>query len=140
MGQGRQRARSAARATRKPGRRTPTPQAISALLCKAGFERSNHGCPGISYDEVSTGFVAWKAYHQNAPQQPYVAVQHNIAGMFGERTDEGWAAYLTEARARLEEYAGVVREAGYPAVVRDRGDEPPWLTVLTVAAAPAGEA
>ena len=133
MGQEPPRARSAASAARaQPAGRAPAPQAISALLRRAGFERSNHGRPGVGYDEVSTGFVVWETRHRNAPRQPLVAVQHNVSGMFSARTDEGWAAYLAEARARLEDYAGVIREAGYHVLVRDRGEEPPWLTVLTV--------
>ena len=111
----------------------PTPQGISRLLAKAGFPRSSHGRPGVSYQEVTTGFVAWKTYHQNQPNQPYVAVQHDVEGMFSSSlTDEEWAAYLTEARARLEVYAKVIHEAGFAAVVRNRGSEPPWLTILTV--------
>lgn len=111
----------------------PTPQAISRLLAKAGFVRSNHGRPGVSYQEVTTGFVAWKTYHQSHPEQPYVAVQHDVEGMFSRGlTNEDWNAYLAEARARLEDYAEVIREAGFAAMVRNRGDEPPWLTILTI--------
>ena len=36
---------------------------------------------------------------------------------------------------RLGEFAAVIENAGYHPVVRDRGDEPPWLTILTVVAA-----
>ena len=111
----------------------PTPQGISRLLAKAGFPRSSHGRPGVSYDEVTTGFTAWKTYHRDHPEQPYVAVQHDVEGMFSRSlTDEDWDAYLAEARARLEDYAKVVREAGFAALVRNRGSEPPWLTILTV--------
>ena len=114
--------------------KNPRPQGISRLLREAGFPRSTHGRPGVGYAEVSTGFVAWKTFHSDHPEQPYVAIQHNTEGMFADfRTDEGWKAYLAEARARLEDYAGVLRDAGYHVLVRDRGGEPPWLTVLTVA-------
>jgi hypothetical protein len=113
----------------------PTPQGISRLLAKAGFERSTHGRPGVSYDQVSTGFVVWKTFHQDDPEHPYVAVQHDVSGMFGDRSDEGWAAYLTEARARLEDYAACLRTAGYAAFVRDRGGEPPWLHIMTAVTA-----
>ena len=115
----------------------PTPQGISALLKRAGFERSNHGKPGVGYGEVTTGFVCWKSHHAgDGPQQPYVAVQHDVEGMFNCCGDKDeWAAYLREARYWLEKYARTVRRAGYAPVVRDRGSEPPWLTILTVVAA-----
>lgn len=113
--------------------KTATPQAISALLRRAGFERSTYGDKGVMWNEASTGFSVWRTYHQDVPQQPYVAVQHHIKD--ADYSDVDRVAYA-EMRARLEEYAVVIRAAGYPALVRDRGDEPPWLTILTVAAPP----
>lgn len=107
----------------------PTPQGISALLKRAGFERSTWGKPGVGYTEASTGFVVWRTFHRDAPQQPYVAVKYISEGMKFS-TDEEYNAYQREARARLEEYAAAVRGAGYAPVVRNRGDEPPWLTVI----------
>jgi hypothetical protein len=106
-----------------------SPQAISALLRKAGFERSTWGNAGVLYSDATTGYTAWKTHHQNAPQQPYVAVQHHIK-------DDGWSpdwpARKREMRQRLEEYAAIIREAGYTPLVRDRGrDEPPWLIIMT---------
>jgi hypothetical protein len=112
-----------------------TPQGISALLRKSGFARSDAGSSGVMADDASTGFTVWKTFHGNAPSQPYVAVQHLVKGMWTDRTDEGWAAYQSEARTRLEAYAKVVRAAGYAPVVRDRGTEPPWLIILTAATA-----
>lgn len=113
--------------------KAPTPQAISALLKRAGFPRSNHGKPGVDYSEISTGFVCWKTFHKDAPQQPYVAVQYNVKGMHA--TDEDWEGYQRLATVMLEHYAEVIRAAGYAPVVRDRGQEPPWLTILTVVTA-----
>ena len=110
----------------------PAAQGISRLLGSAGFTRSNHGKPGIGYHEVSTGFVCWETFHGDHPEQPCVSIPHYIEDMFCDRTDEGWSAYLTEARARLEDYAGVIRAAGYHVLVRDRGTEPPRLAILTI--------
>ena len=114
----------------------PTPQGISRLLASAGFERSNHGKPGVMWNEVSTGFVCWKTYHHDYPDQPYIAIQHNVAGMFSDRTDEGWHAYRHEALSMLERYADVIREHGYHTLVRHQGrDELPQLSILTVVTA-----
>ena len=49
------------------------------------------------------------------------------------RSDYGGEDYKKQAVAMLERYAEVIREAGYPALVRRRGQEPPWLTILTIA-------
>lgn len=111
----------------------PAPQGISALLKRAGFERSDTGQPGVMWHEASTGFSVWKTFHGNAPRQPYVAVQHHIRD--ADRSDEGWPGRQQEMRAMLDRYAEVLRTAGYPAFVRDRGKEPPWLTILTVVTA-----
>jgi len=80
----------------------PTPQGISALLKRAGFERSNHGKPGVGYGEVTTGFVCWKSHHAgDGPQQPYVAVQHDVEGMFNCCGDKDEWAALPEGSAVL---------------------------------------
>ena len=119
--------------TPSPTAKQPTPQGISALLKRAGFERSNHGRPGVMWNEVSTGFVCWKTYHRDYPDQHYVAIQHDVEGMHSDRSDEGWHAYRREALSMLERYAGVIREHGYHALVRTQGhDELPQLAILTV--------
>ena len=110
----------------------PTPQAISRLLKKAGFPRSDYGDPGVMHGSASTGFSAWKTHHRDHPGQPYVAVQYIVRGMHA--ADGDWEGYLRLATVMLEHYAEVIRKAGYPALVRDRGQEPPWLTILTVVA------
>jgi hypothetical protein len=113
--------------------RTPTPQAISALLRRAGCARSNYGSKGVMWNEATPGYKAWKTCHRDHPEQPYVAVLHVADRVaFPAGTDEEWRACVKECRAHLELYAGVIRRAGYAAVVRDRGQEPPWLTILTV--------
>lgn len=83
------------------------------------------------WNEASTGFRVWKSYHQNAPQQPFVAVMHVIKDSH-YADDEDRAEVYREMRARLEGYAKVIRAHGYPALVRDRDTEPPWITILTV--------
>jgi hypothetical protein len=114
--------------------RNPTPQGISAMLAKAGFARSTWGRPGVTYQEASTGFTAWKTFHRDDPAHPYVAVQHHIQWT-ADSDSETWAARKAAMRARLEEYAVFLRTAGYAAIVRDRGDEPPWLHILTAVTA-----
>jgi hypothetical protein len=114
--------------------KTPTASGISRLLSAAGFKRSTWGGKGVMWNEASTGFSCWKSYNQNTPQQPYVAAQHVIAGSPPYIDDEDRSEHYREMRARLEDYAKVLREAGYAALVRDRGAEPPWLTILTVVA------
>ena len=47
-------------------------------------------------------------------------------------SDGDWDERKKESRSRLEGYAAVLREAGFAALVSDRGDEPPWLTIMTV--------
>ena len=118
--------------------KTPTASGISRLLAKAGFERSNWGGKGVMRNETSTGFSCWKSYHHDHPQQPYVAVQHVIAGSPPYVDDEERSERHTEMRTRLGGYAAVIRDAGYPAMVRDRGQEPPWLTILTIITAEEG--
>ena len=114
----------------------PTPQGISALLRKAGFGRSDYGRQGVMWKEASPGYSVWRTYHHEHPDQPYVAVQHVVKGVRpGLGDEEDWSAYVKEARSWLEKYAEVIREAGYAPVVRDRGTEPPWLTILTVVTA-----
>jgi hypothetical protein len=111
--------------------KTPTPQGISRLLRKAGFPRSDYGSKGVMRNEASTGFSVWKTHHCDHPSQPYVAVQHVVKDMHA--TDEDWEGYLELAPVMLERYAEVIRRAGYAALVRRRGQEPPWLTILTIA-------
>jgi hypothetical protein len=111
--------------------KTPTPQDISRLLREAGFERSDSGQPGVMWNRASTGYRVWKSHHASAPQQPFVAVMHVIKDSHYADDEERTEVYR-EMRGRLEQYAAVIREAGYPALVRDRGTEPPWLTILTV--------
>ena len=118
--------------------KTPTASGISRLLAAAGFKRSNWGGKGVMRNEASTGFSCWKSYHQDTPEQPYVAVQYVIAGSPPYVDDEDRAERYTEMRTRLGEYAAVIRDAGYPAMVRDRGTEPPWLTILTIVTAEEG--
>jgi hypothetical protein len=110
----------------------PTPQAISALLRKAGFTRSNYGAKGVMWNEASTGYSVWRTFHANDPDQPYIAVQHHIRE---DGWEPDWPARKKEMRSRLEEYAAALRAAGYAALVRDRGSEPPWLTIMTVVSA-----
>jgi len=107
----------------------PTASAISRLLAKAGFARSTYGQPGVMWNEASDGFVVWKSYHQNTPTQCYVAVQHIARTLRDEMAE--WADIKAEMLARLGEYAAAIEQAGYHPVVRDRGAEPPWLTILT---------
>lgn len=114
----------------------PTPQGISALLRKAGFPRSDYGDKGVMYGSASTGFSVWKTHHRDHPGQPYVAVQYIVKGMLA--SDEDWEGYQRLATVMLGHYAEVIRTAGYPAVVRDRGQEPPWLTILTIVTAKKG--
>ena len=108
--------------------RTPAPHLISRLLGKHGFPRASH-------DKTTTGYTVAKIFHTGVPHPgtPYTAVQHNIAGMHTLRSDAEWAACRAEARRRLDEYAQVIRQAGFPAQVRDRHPELPQLTILTVA-------
>lgn len=113
--------------------RTPTPQSVSALLGKAGFERSNYGNAGVMWHEATTGYKVWKSYHQDSPQSPFVAVMHVI------RRDDRGEDWQRDALAELERYAAVIRAAGWPALVRDQGEEPPWLTILTVVTAREGQ-
>jgi hypothetical protein len=108
--------------------KSPTPQGISALLRKAGFTRSNYGDKGVMLDDVTTGYSVWKTWHVNHPNQPYVAVQYLIKGL----GCLDWAEAKQDMLAHLEEYAAPLIEAGYAPLVRDRGDEPPWLTIMTV--------
>jgi hypothetical protein len=110
--------------------RAPTPQGISRLLREAGFPRSDYGGKGVMRESASTGFIVWKTYHRDHPEQPYVAVQYIVKGMHA--TDEDWDGYMRLAPVMLGHYAEVIRAAGYAALVRDRGGEPPWLTILTV--------
>ena len=119
-------------ATSKP----PTPQGVSALLKRAGFKRSTYGDKGVMWNEASDGFSVWKSHHQNAPQQPYIAVQY-IARTLRDTGAEwgGTDGIKAEMLVRLGEFATVIENAGYHPVVRDRGDEPPWLTILTVVTA-----
>lgn len=117
--------------------KTPTPQAISALLKRAGFERSDGGKAGVMWNEASTGYRVWKSWHSSTPQQPFIAVLHNIKDSY-YADDEDRAAVYAEMRSSLERYAAVIRKGGYPAVVRDRGTEPPWITILTVVTAKEG--
>jgi hypothetical protein len=112
--------------------KTPTASAISRLLRRAGFQRSNYGQQGVMWDEVTDGFNVWKTYHQNAPRQPYIAVQY-IARTMRDNGAE-WDGVKAEMLARLGEFAAVIESAGYHPVIRDRGGEPPWLTILTVVA------
>ena len=104
----------------------PTPQGISALLRKAGFQRSSYGDKGVMWNEATPGYSVWKTFHGDHPGHPYVAVQHVTS------SDPDWGERKKESRSRLEEYAVVLREAGFAALVSDRGDEPPWLTIMTV--------
>jgi hypothetical protein len=106
----------------------PTASGVSRLLAKAGFERSNYGNAGVMWNEATPGYKVWKSWHQNAPQQPFVAVMHVI------RSDDRGEDWKGEMRAELERYAAVIRAHGWPALVRDRGDDPPWITILTVVA------
>ena len=106
----------------------PTAHAISALLRRSGFQRSTYGDRDVLWDDVTEGYSVWKTRHRDAPDHPYVAVQHVIGGDARE-----WPERKREMRRRLEEYAAVIRDAGYAPLVRDRGDEPPWLTIMTVA-------
>jgi hypothetical protein len=115
----------------------PTASAISALLRRSGFTRSTWGGKGVMYSDAATGYTAWKTHHKDAPQQPYVAVQHHIKD---DGTDD-WPERKHEMLAQLEKYAQVLRLHGYHAMVRRRGDEPPWLIIMTaVTAPPSGEA
>jgi hypothetical protein len=111
--------------------KAPTPQGISRLLRKAGFPRSDYGSKGVMWNEASTGFSVWKTHHRDHPGQPYVAVQYVVKGMHAAGDD--WEDYLQLATAVLENYAEVIREAGYAPLVRLRDRERPWLTILTIA-------
>jgi len=117
--------------TTKP--RVPTASGISRLLAAAGFERSTYGRPGVMSSEVTDGFSVWKSYHQNAPQQTFVAVQYIARTLLDSEAEWGGTDGIkAEMLVRLGEFAAVIEDAGYHPVVRDRGDEPPWLTILTV--------
>jgi hypothetical protein len=104
----------------------PTPQGISRLLRKAGFTRSTYGDKGVMWNEASPGYSAWKTFHGDHSEHPYVAVQHVT------RSEGDWDERKAESRSWLEKYAAVLRGAGFAAVVRDRGTEPPWLIIMTV--------
>lgn len=108
--------------------KTPTASAISALLRRSGFTRSTWGNAGVMYGDATTGYTAWKTHHRDAPQQPYVAVQHHIKT---DRTDD-WPERKAEMLEQLERYAKVLRLHGYHALVRRHArDEPPWLVIMT---------
>ena len=115
--------------------RPPTPQGISALLRKAGFKRSDYGKPGVMWNMAMPGYSVWRTFHAGNPDQLYVAVQYVVGESSAACTDEEWLGHLKECRAHLEEYAAAIRKAGYHPLVRDRGKEPPWLTILTAAKA-----
>ena len=118
----------------------PTPQAISRLLSAGGFDRSTYGDTGVMWNEATDGFNVWKSYHQNAPQQSFVAVQYIARTLRDTGADWGGiGGTKAEMLVRLGEFAAVIEDAGYHPVVRDRGDEPPWLTILTVVAAKEGD-
>jgi hypothetical protein len=104
----------------------PTPQDISALLRQARLPRSNYGLQATEWDQTTPGFTAWKT---RQPDGIYVAVLYTAGRAGDEHTDAGWAAYLRRARDGLEKCAAVLRAAGYPAEIRDRGGEPPWLVI-----------
>ena len=55
------------------------------------------------------------------------------------RRDDRGEDWQRDALAELERYAAEIREAGWPALVSSRGDEPPWLTILTVVTPGTGE-
>jgi hypothetical protein len=108
-------------------KKQPAASAISALLRRSGFTRSTWGDKGVMYADATSGYTAWKTHHQNAPQQPYVAVRHHIK-------DDGteWPERKAQMLEQLERYAKVLRLHGYHALVRRRGrDEPPWLVIMT---------
>ena len=108
-------------------RKQPTASAISALLRRSGFTRSTWGSKGVMYADASTGYTVWKSHHQNAPQQPFVAVQYHVKS---DGWTPDWAERKAEMLTQLEKYARVLRLHGYTPLVRDRGDEPPWLMLM----------
>jgi hypothetical protein len=114
--------------------RRPTASGISRLLAKAGYQRSTYGQPSVMWNEATDGFSVWKTHHRDNPQQPYVAVQYHARTLTNEMAE--WRDIKAEMLTRLGEYATVIEKAGYHPLVRDRGDEPPWLTILTAVPAP----
>ena len=45
----------------------PTPQGISALLRKAGFQRSSYGDKGVMWNEATPGYSVWKNLSRRPP-------------------------------------------------------------------------
>jgi len=93
------------------------PADISAILKEAGFPLSNYGLEATEWDRPTSGYTAWKT-HQ--PDGVFIAVQYTPRHLFSDHAD---------VRVHLAEYATVLRAAGYAPVIRDRGEDLPWLMI-----------
>jgi hypothetical protein len=95
----------------------PTPQAVSALLKRAGFERSNHGDKGVMWNLMSTGYRVTGRTPDAEPR--FVVVLHFDEGQYGCQDD--WERHLETAVEQLSRYAEVISAAGWDAELR-QGD------------------
>jgi hypothetical protein len=85
--------------------KTPTPQAVSALLKRSGFKRSGLRSDGIN---DTGGYAVGKVYQGEG----IVRVRHYFLSM---------GAGMDRHRAQLERYAEVITAAGYAAELQDDG-------------------
>jgi hypothetical protein len=92
----------------------PTPQAISALLRKAGFARSNHGDKGVMWNAMSTGYRVTGRAPDAEPR--FVVVLHFDEGQYGFRVD--YERHLETAVEQLSRYAEVISAAGWDAELK----------------------
>jgi hypothetical protein len=106
----------------------PTPQAVAAVLRRAGFVRSDYHRKGVAHNAASTGFRVWRTASRAEPGVPLIAVAHYDRGQHGGYTDdearEVWAAHVKSAQRMCMRYADAIVVGGYLARLQFSGDDP----------------